>query len=198
MAFYNKLKWILGILIIFVLILATNLIDRNNFIKVKNSMDSLYQDRLVVKGLIFDMNNLIHAKQIAVVKNDKEFYLSEDSGVDKKMANLINQFEGTLLTENENKLLNDFQKGYQSLDKIERQYKDGRIESDKVLETKLNELQVILEGLSEIQLKEGKRQISISKRAVDTVKLYTQIEIYFLLFLAIIIQIIVIYKPKNQ
>lgn len=160
-------------------------------------MVSLYEDRLVVKGLIFEMNNLIHEKQIAVVKNDRQFYLSKDAQIDKQMTNLVNKFKNTVLTENEKKLLNDFQNDYQSLDKIENQYKEGSLKSNRILEEKLDNLKVTLQGLSEIQLKEGKRQISISKRAVNTVKLYSQIEIYFLLFLAIIIQIIVIYKPKN-
>ncbi|PKP42222.1 MAG: chemotaxis protein, partial [Bacteroidetes bacterium HGW-Bacteroidetes-12] len=44
----------------------------------------------------------------------------------------------------------------------------------------------------------GSRQMSISKRALDTVELFTQIEIYVLVFLAIVIQIIVMYKPKEK
>jgi len=53
MAFYNKAKWILGILMVFVLIIATNLIDKNNFLKVRDSVVTIYEDRLVAKDLIF-------------------------------------------------------------------------------------------------------------------------------------------------
>ncbi|MFT6959062.1 MAG: hypothetical protein ACJA17_000150 [Polaribacter sp.] len=31
MTFYNKVKWVLGIFMIFILIIATNLIDKSNF-----------------------------------------------------------------------------------------------------------------------------------------------------------------------
>jgi hypothetical protein len=55
-----------------------------------------------------------------------------------------------------------------------------------------------LHELSKIQLNEGQRQMLISKRVLDTVELFTQIEIYFLIVLAIIVQIIVIYKPKEE
>lgn len=40
--------------------------------------------------------------------------------------------------------------------------------------------------------------MSISKKAIDTVELFTQLEIYILIFLAIVIQIIVIYQPKKE
>lgn len=40
--------------------------------------------------------------------------------------------------------------------------------------------------------------MSISKQALDTVELFTQIEIYILVLLAIIIQIIVMYNPKAK
>ena len=62
----------------------------------------------------------------------------------------------------------------------------------------LQSIKANLNNLSKIQLIEGSRQMSISKRAIDTIELYTQIEIYVLVFLAIIIQIIVMYKPKNK
>ena len=55
-----------------------------------------------------------------------------------------------------------------------------------------------LEDLSKIQLLEGSKQMSISKKAIDSVELFTQIEIYLLIFLAIVIQIIVMYNPKKE
>ena len=40
--------------------------------------------------------------------------------------------------------------------------------------------------------------MSISKHAIDMVELFTQIDVYFLVFLAIIIQIIVMYQPREK
>ncbi|GAL70380.1 hypothetical protein [Jejuia pallidilutea] len=64
--------------------------------------------------------------------------------------------------------------------------------------TGINNLKENLDELSEIQINEGKRQMSISQKAIDTVELFTQIEIYLLVFLAIVIQIIVMYNPKQN
>ena len=55
-----------------------------------------------------------------------------------------------------------------------------------------------LDDLAEIQINEGSRQMSISKRAIDTVELFTQIEIFILVFLAVLIQVIVMYNPKEK
>lgn len=60
MAFYNKLKWILGITLIFVLIIATNLIDRNNFVRISNVVTTIYEDRLIASDLIFEMLSSVH------------------------------------------------------------------------------------------------------------------------------------------
>ena len=52
-------------------------------------------------------------------------------------------------------------------------------------------------SLSAIQLEEGRKQVSISKKAIDVVELFTNMEIYILIFLAVLIQIIIIYSPKK-
>ena len=62
MNFFNKIKWILGILIVFVLIITTNLIDRNNFVRVRDSVVTIYEDRLIVKGIIYDISKTIQEK----------------------------------------------------------------------------------------------------------------------------------------
>ncbi len=76
MTFYNKIKWVLGILMVFILILCTNLIDRNNFIRVKNSVVTIYNDRIIASDLIFEMSKLFHEKEIAVILLDSVFFES--------------------------------------------------------------------------------------------------------------------------
>jgi len=78
MDFYNKVKWILGILMIFILIIATNLIDRNNFLRIKDSLDTIYEDRLIVKDLIFKMSKSVQEKELAVARLDTVFFLDKN------------------------------------------------------------------------------------------------------------------------
>lgn len=198
MSFYNKLKWILGIAMIFILIIATNLIDRNNFIKVRNSVMTIYEDRLVVKGLIFDMADILHKKELAIVERDSSFYKNKVGQLNKEMDLLIANFENTKLTKQESKLLDDVKDEHKALAQQEDRLSNFNKEELEALRAGIDQLEDDLKSLSNIQLKEGRKQMSISKKAISTVELFTQIEIYFLVFLAIVIQLIVMYQPKKS
>ena len=73
MAFYNKVKWVLGILVVFLLIVATNLIDRNNFVRVRESVETLYEDRLIANDLLFELAKTVQENEIAVHLSDTSF-----------------------------------------------------------------------------------------------------------------------------
>ena len=62
----------------------------------------------------------------------------------------------------------------------------------------LERLKNDIHTLSEIQLEEGKRQMHIGKRVVRSVDLITTYEVYVLAFLALLIQVLVIYQPKTE
>lgn len=198
MTFFSKLKWVLGILIVFLLIITTNLIDRNNFVRVKESVETIYEDRLVAKDLIYEMMNSIHKKEIALVKKDSNFYKIENSKIDAKIDNLILKFENTKLTNSESGIFDNLKNNLNALFEVEKKLKDSNYTYNSKALSQIQRVKQDLDDLSEIQLDEGSRQLSISKRAIDNVELFTQLEIYVLIIMAIAIQIIIIYKPKNE
>lgn len=196
MSFYDKAKWVLGILMIFVLIIATNLIDRNNFLRVKDSVSSIYEDRLVAKGFIYEIATLIHDKELAIAKADTLFISTKSKQTNTDIQNLIDLFEGTKLTSMEGRVFNDMKVNFELLVEAETAYVQTNRIQKTALEKHIFNIKENLNALSEIQLSEGRRQQAISNKAIDKVELFTNIEIYILIFLAIIIQIIVIYNPK--
>lgn len=198
MTFFNKIKWILGILMVFVLIVTTNLIDRNNFIRVKDSVVSIYEDRLVAKNLILDISNSIHKKEIAVALTDSVFFENSNNGENKNIQNLISKFETTKLTKEESETFSDLKENLNQLNKTESEFVKSSYTSKDDMFKQISKIKKNLEDLSKIQLLEGSKQMSISKKAIDSVELFTQIEIYLLIFLAIVIQIIVMYNPKKE
>ncbi|CAM1333526.1 MCP four helix bundle domain-containing protein [Tenacibaculum aestuariivivum] len=198
MAFYNKIKWVLGILMVFVLILATNLIDRNNFLRVKDSVITIYEDRLVANDLIFEMSKAVQEKEVAIVKSDSIFFLERNKQVNKDIQDLIFRFKQTKLTKEESDTFNDFNKNFQLLKNSEAVFTQSNFSQNILLNNRVKNIKENLYKLSKIQLNEGARQTSMSKKAIDSVELFTQMEIYILIFLAILIQIIVIYKPKEK
>lgn len=198
MAFYNKIKWILGILMVFVLIVTTNLIDRNNFVRVRDSVVTIYEDRLIANDLIFEISKLVQEKEMAVAMSDSVFFEEQNPNVNKTIQGFISRFEQTKLTPEESQVFSDLKENIQALMDSENDFVSSNFETKTEVLGHISSITGDLGRLSKIQLSEGSRQMSISKRAIDTVELFTQIEIYLLVFLAIIVQIIVMYNPKKQ
>ena len=198
MTFYNKVKWVLGILMIFILIIATNLIDKNNFVRVKDSVVAIYEDRLIANDLIFEISNSIREKEVALAISDSVFFSDRNKIINENIQVNVLRFEDTKLTIDEGKIFKNFKKNLQLLTNSEDAFIQSKFVNKVPLFKKISEVQKNLYDLSKIQLSEGKRQMSISEKAISSVELFTQIEIYLLIFLAILIQIIVIYKPKES
>ncbi|RRQ48501.1 chemotaxis protein [Maribacter algicola] len=198
MSILNKIKWVLGILMIFVLIIATNLIDRNNFLRVRNSVTSIYEDRLVVKDIIYEIARYIQEKELAMVRKDSTFYKDRAMVIDDKIQNLILRYQETKLTKEEAKVFGELKGNLVELEAQEAKFVESGKTQEELLQSSIDDINENLYDLSQIQLSEGNRQMNISKKAVDTVELFTQLEIYVLIVLAILIQIIVIYDPKKS
>lgn len=198
MGFYNKLKWILGILMVFVLIIATNLIDKNNFVQVRDSVVTIYEDRLVANDLIFEMLKSVQQKELAVSLSDSTFFDTKNATVNHDLETLVSRFEQTKLTSKEETVFQDLKGNVTLLLDSETKLLNSNYNDNSEVVNHIENLKTNLNDLSKIQLTEGRRQMSISKRALDTVELFTQIEIFILVFLAIVIQIIVMYNPKEK
>ncbi len=196
MSFYNKLKWILGITLIFVLIIATNLIDRNNFLRIRDAVTTIYEDRLIANDLIFQMLTSVHQKQLAFNTTDTLFFNKQNDKVNAVLQSYVMQFEKTKLTDEEAEVFADLKKNMDRLFSTEKQFLASNFSTLLQVNQQIDLVITNLNTLSAIQLNEGKKQMSISEGAVESVELFTQIEIYILIFLAVLVQLIVMYKPK--
>ena len=67
-----------------------------------------------------------------------------------------------------------------------------------IMETKLLRLRNNLNYLSDIQINEGKRELARVNRAFNTIDLFTNIEIAFLVLIGIITLLIVLYPTKQE
>ena len=195
MTFYNKIKWVLGLLLIFVLIITTNLIDRDNFNTVKEAVVTIYEDRLVAKEIIFKIQSNIHEKELAYKLSDTAYFNLQYKEKNKELKVLINRFNQTKLTKEETLVFENLKNNISKLIAIDSTFNPNK-NSNSALNC-IKNIKETLSELSQIQIVEGNKQMNISKKAVDAVELFTHIEIYFLVFLAIVIQIIVMYNPKK-
>ena len=198
MTFFQKIKWILGIALVFILILATNLIDRKNFLQIKESVETIYQDRLVAKELIFDLAKMIHEKEVAFIKQDTNFLKEKLPSINLTIQADLTAYEQTVLTTDESFTLTELKKNLTTLSKMENTLlEQGFADGDTHWHT-LENIKENLSVLANIQMVEGRRHLFISQSAIDSIELFTQIELYALLFIAIIIQILIIYQPKEE
>jgi hypothetical protein len=197
MTLYNKIKWILGILSVFFIILATNLIDRNNFRIVKNSVETIYTDRLVAQDIIFDLTKLAWEKEVAYRRGDSAQFQSKNNTINNRIEEFIDLFSTTKLTAKEKIIFEKLKNNFVSLKKYERTLLDNQ-SAALDFENQLVLIKDNLNDLSDIQLEEGRRELFESKRAIESIDLFTNLEIYALIIIAIFIQIVVMYSPKKE
>ena len=197
MEFYSKLKWVLGIILIFGLIVTTNLIDRNSFLNVRESLETIYEDRLIAYDLIVELDYALHKKEVALLTSDMDFFESDNDDLNMEIDQYLSRYEQTYLTAKEEQIYDDFLENMRDHLVLESEFIAGDEGELQNLKGSFISLREGLYELSKVQLNEGSRQISKSKKAISTVDLFTKVEIIVLLILAIIIQIIVMYKPKE-
>jgi len=190
MKFLEKIKWILGILLVFFLVLMTNLIDRNNFVQVRSSITTIYEDRLIASDLILKMMQEVHQKELQVLREDT----AQSPLVDDSFEQLIAVYDNTRLTKDEARTFGKLQN---NLKRFTDQESREVSNSEQLLQG-LEKIRGNLKDLSAIQLHEGKNQMLISRRAVETIELFTNIAIYILIVLAVFIQVIILYEPRRK
>ena len=115
----KRLKWVAALLIVFLLIIATNLVDRQHFRRVKESVVTIYEDRLVVKDLIFELKLLVEQKRLALLTEDDSFFAEKSAEVNESIEDLIERFYATELTAEERDYLNALNDKTQKLAALE-------------------------------------------------------------------------------
>lgn len=203
MSVFNKGIWIAGLLCAIIFILVTGQINKRNYEKIQSSIEEIYKDRLVVKGLIYDLSSNLYLKKIALVSNDKSFFSSENDNKNLKVEEDLIAFRATKLTPLEDETLRKFSLGFNKLIESEKKYDlKGKASISKddaiILTAQIEELLKNLDTLAGIQLEEGKKKVERSGSAVVTMNFFEKVENYFLLILAILILIIMFLIPGEK
>lgn len=192
----GMIKLALGLLFVMSLILATNLIDKRNFNQVGYAIESIYEDRLVAKDLIFDISVLINEKAMALALSDSIFYNDKNFNVNQKIDELIDLFSDTKLTAEEKQVFKNLKEDVLLLERLEvgstSSDHQGQFFTNNEVHELLMNIQNKLHALSKIQIEEGKRLLLVGKTAVRSVDFLTKIEVYLLIALAIVVQLLFI------
>ena len=192
----SRFKWSFALSLFIIIIIATNYVDRHNFEKLQKSITTIYEDRLVVNDIIFELNLLLQEKEMAVIEANTAFFKAENKRLNRDIKDLVERFKATQLVPDEASTLTEFEENLQRLYRLETEMLVADANPTQ-LQQHLNRLETNLSKLSKIQLEEGRRQLFIGKKAVASIDLYTKMEVYILIFLAALLLFTLLYHPKK-
>lgn len=195
----QRLKAIGALALVFLLVLATNMMDNNHFALVKRTLATVYEDRLVAKDYIYRISNELQHKQIAWLNAQENQQLEEITTAANDSINaLLGMYSTTRLTDKEAKYFKVLKSDLADLEKFEADVlSNSKTVSDGAVKDYYAEIDKHLHELAVIQLKEGKRQIHMSNQAIENSDLISKLEIGVLIIIGIVIQVLIFFRPQR-
>ncbi len=194
----HKFQAGLALAVVFLLVLATNRLDHRHFSTVQNTVNSVFEDRVVAQDYIYRLNNLFQEKRLFLGLYDS---LAEGSRENAHIDELLTDFGNTKLTTKESFYFKELQKNFEGLSALEQSINnctDGMTENSRVkMESSLQRIMVNLNDLALTQLTEGRQLTETAKKSLDTNNLLSNLEIIFLIVIGIVVQVIVFYPTKK-
>ncbi|WP_026777397.1 hypothetical protein [Polaribacter sp. Hel_I_88] len=191
MSISNRVNVGLALSIVFLLVFATNRLDKRHFDTVQNTVLSLHTDRVIAQDFIYKMNAIIYNKQLSMLTESPN---SVNHNLNRDFNLLIEKFSETKLTKKENRIFEKLKVDFNSLIDLENENSDN---NNEIIEN-INIIKLDLIELSEIQINESKNLTSIAQRSLDTNNVMSKLEIAFLVFIGLIIQFTIFYRVKKS
>lgn len=188
-----------ALVIVFLLIIATNQIDSHHFSIVRNTLTTVYEDRILVKNYIYNISRLLDKKQNALRFENPGQLDSLNSASNDSIRTLVSKFGKTYLTEQEAVHFQSLENSLNSLFNYELQLNtdivDDKLPTIDVIDNYYDRIFQDLDALSKIQIEESQREIMQSNKSIDTSDLISRIEIGVLIFIGILLQLLIFLKP---
>ncbi|MEQ8580873.1 MAG: MCP four helix bundle domain-containing protein [Marinoscillum sp.] len=199
----QRIRMGLAMLVVFLLILATNLVDRRYFNVVQKSITTVYEDRLLAKDYIYKISRQLQKKRDFLAIEDKAQVKKKIIHANDSIQILTTKFAATRLTDHEAILFESLKKNLDELYDHERRWSlDASFrEEGLTAETIDNTFQAIyddLDALAKIQIEEGKNEIIISTETINTSNLISRLEIVMLVIIGVLIQLLIFLKPLSR
>lgn len=194
----NKLTASIVLLALCLLVLLSNYLDRLHTENVKNSISTMYEDRLIVEEYIFKMTQntyqIREALNTATVENDEKIVKKFTDNI----KNTFDSFSKTRLTEKEKLTADALKLQISELNKI-------LLSNNKVSLKYTDEILNTLNKLSEIQLDESKLIMKQVEDQYASIKASSEFAFAIIIVILIVLQILVFsgeslipfFKPKD-
>ena len=193
----RRINTILALAVVFLLVLATNRIDQYHFKTAQKNMNEVFDDRVLVQDYIFAISRELQNRQLELYGATPEVK-NPSSEKNENVSQILSRFEETKLTPAEDNLLKNFRKDFNALEALDEQSKAATdLQLHKRKSDQLDALQQNLLELSEIQVRESRRLTRESQKSLDVSNLLANLEIFFLIVIGIILQVLIFYKSKK-
>ena len=202
MSITSKAACVIVFLTSILLIFTMGRTNQRHFAELHNSIEEIYKDRLVVKGMIYDMASILHKKEIGLLSTPKIFFEVNNPALRNEMDELLVEYRKTYLTDREETTLMNFEKGVKDLRKVEDAiiYNNNdsiSMEFASKYSLLLDSLATDLRSLSRIQLSEGKRKLNVGDRAIEMMNTNQQFENYAIALIGFLILVVILW-PKSK
>ncbi|MEQ9593510.1 MAG: MCP four helix bundle domain-containing protein [Cyclobacteriaceae bacterium] len=198
----QRVKAVIALVIVFAMILATNMMDNNHFAFVRESFESIYKDRVVVNDYIFRLSRLVEGKRAIVNNVAQNGNYNVDMATYDSINTLVEKYAETKFSTKEELHFDAFNKKLADLRKFEKELTDSSdVEASDRQSKKLNALLSAmlddLQILSEIQLSESKKLFDSANKLIHNSYLISRVEIAFLIIIgSLILTLITIRQPS--
>lgn len=188
----NRAKIGFAFAIVFLLVLATNRLDKKRFDTISDALTSVYEDRLVAKGYLYQLSSVFHEQEKLLTQNTEvDITKTYHTTVD----NTIEAFKGTKLTNSERIAFSNFQRHFNELQALElTAAKSDSTNYKENIVRQINRIQKDLDDLAQIQLDEGESLTKFAQSSIKTSSTFSKIEIALIILIGIIVQFIIFYK----
>ncbi|WP_424964349.1 MCP four helix bundle domain-containing protein [Ekhidna sp.] len=182
----NESMVLFSILLIIVMIGYTH---KKNLSDLEETVTSIYEDRLVANEYIFELSRKIENKKWLITNNHNAS--QEMTLLNYEIDILIDAFEKTDLTVEENKLWEKLKRELTLADEFENQILHNQASKQRILLQKHldDQYELIhsdLVGLSHIQLQEGKSLVDNSKKILASNSISGRLEIALMIIVLLI------------
>lgn len=195
----QKFKAATAMLIVFLIVLATNLIDTQHFSTIQKSYTSVYEDRLLAENYLFQISRYLHEKNLLMAQQNQDAIIASDT-LNYFINDVLLKYELTQLTLEEAKYFESLQIGLERLKTMESLNAisaSGEPRHQLDFDNQIQMTWADLNALSQIQLLESKKLVQDSDRIINTHNNITsQLEMAILIVLGLII-LALIFSSKS-
>lgn len=185
----QRIQFALALLMVILLVFATNQIDRHHFENAQEILRSVHEDRLVALGYIYELDQLMDEKQVNYALADSTESASS-SGLNASMDAIIAKYKATRLTPDEAAY---FEKLQRSIDRLKELEQSTPLHASGALPSSLasvhDNIHSYLDALAEIQQGEGRRMTEIAQESLDQNAFMSRIEMGLVILIGIVLQV---------